>query len=118
MSKKHRKQQLPEVTVDSPTVAAVVKEAEAIAEEAESKEPKVTELKPGEGMGAPVALRQRVELEYECESCGSKFLSHRARQGEKFCVVCVELRRALKGFLKRGLSEDQILERSQKLLAK
>lgn len=60
--------------------------------------------------------KQKVELTYKCDCCGIKFLSHRARQGEKLCQNCVELRRALKGFLKRGLSEAEVLKRAKKML--
>lgn len=78
-------------------------------------EEKVTQLKPGEGPES-TPLRQPVQLTYKCDCCGSDFESHRARQGEKLCVNCVELRRALKGFTKRGISAAEVLKRSEKLL--
>jgi methionyl-tRNA synthetase len=56
------------------------------------------------------------EIGYRCEVCGRQFSSGRERKGEKLCVDCIELRRALKGFLKRGLTEAQILERARKVL--
>ena len=87
--------------------AVAVKEPEA----------KVTKLEPGEGMSdEPTALKPKVEITYTCDCCGQQFISHRARQDEKLCQDCVELRRALKGFLKRGLSEDELIKRGQKLL--
>ena len=58
----------------------------------------------------------KVAVTYKCQCCGKEFVSNRARSGEKLCVDCVELRRALKGFLKRGLVEAEVLKRSKKLL--
>ena len=148
MAKKHRSRRnkvtVPETTVDSPLAETVEEEAQAIVEEDpivaeefepiisaetgepvgiedleidEAEGPKVTKLEPGEG-SEPVAWRPKVELEYACECCGDKFASHRARQGEKLCADCVGLRRGLKGFLKRGLDEKEILKRAGKLLAR
>jgi len=59
---------------------------------------------------------EKVSVTYKCECCGNEFVSHRARTGEKLCSNCIELRRALKGFLKRGLSEAEVLKRGKKLL--
>ena len=58
----------------------------------------------------------KVQLTYKCDCCHSEFVSHRARAGEKLCSDCIELRRALKGFLKHGLSEADVLKRGKKLL--
>jgi len=55
-------------------------------------------------------------VDYKCDCCGKAFISHRNRAGEKLCQDCVELRRALKGFLKRGLSEAEILKRGKAML--
>ena len=55
-------------------------------------------------------------VEMKCDCCGVKFESGRNRVGEKLCKDCVELRRALKGFLKRGLSEVEVLKRGKKML--
>lgn len=63
-----------------------------------------------------VQEKKVVELEMKCECCGRKFVSHRARTGEKLCKDCVELRRALKGFVKRGLSPAEVLKRSKKMI--
>ena len=59
---------------------------------------------------------QQVKVSYKCGCCGEEFESHRARTGEKLCANCIELRRALKGFLKRGLSSEEVLKRGKKLL--
>ena len=55
-------------------------------------------------------------VKMQCDCCGKGFESGRERKGEKLCVDCVELRRALKGFLKRGLSKVEVMKRSKKLL--
>lgn len=60
--------------------------------------------------------KQKVQVTYSCDCCGAKFISNRARQGEKLCVNCIELRRALKGFLKRGLSAAEVMKRGKKLI--
>ena len=60
--------------------------------------------------------RVTVELQYKCDACGAQFTSHKTRTGEKLCANCIELRRALKGFLKRGLSSEEVLKRGKKLL--
>jgi len=59
---------------------------------------------------------ERKQVSYNCDCCGKEFQSNRERKGEKLCVDCIELRRALKGFLKRGLSEPEVLKRAKKLL--
>lgn len=56
------------------------------------------------------------EIGYTCECCGATFNSGRERKGEKLCVNCIELRRALKGFVKRGLTEAEILKRAKIVL--
>jgi len=53
---------------------------------------------------------------YECGCCGKEFESHRVRNGEKLCKECIELRRALKGFLKAGLTSEELIAKAQKLL--
>ena len=60
--------------------------------------------------------RVKVVLQYKCDCCEEQFESHRARSGEKLCVNCIGLRRALKGFLKAGLSSEEVLKRGRKLL--
>ena len=55
-------------------------------------------------------------VDYKCDCCKAAFISNRNRTGEKLCVDCVELRRALKGFVKRGLSEVTVASRAKKLL--
>jgi len=60
--------------------------------------------------------RKVVVIEMKCECCGTQFISNRARSGEKLCKDCVELRRALKGFLKRGLGAAEVLKRGRKML--
>jgi len=60
--------------------------------------------------------RQKVVLQYKCDCCKEQFESHRARSGEKLCASCIGLRRALKGFLKAGLSSEELLKRGKKLL--
>ena len=59
---------------------------------------------------------QQVKVSCKCGCCGEEFESHRARTGEKLCADCIGLRRALKGFLKRGLSSEEVLKRGKKLL--
>jgi len=54
---------------------------------------------------------------YTCGCCGEDFVSHRVRNGEKLCKECIELRRALKGFLKQGLTSEALLAKAEKLLA-
>ena len=58
----------------------------------------------------------KVTVDYICDCCGQGFVSNRARSGEKLCVDCIELRRSLKGFLKRGLSSAEVIKRGRKLL--
>lgn len=94
---------------NNPGPVAVVEEPKVV----EAAEPQVTHLEPGEGTEV---AKTKVEITYECECCGKSFISGRARQGEKLCVDCIEIRRALKGFLKRGLNEAEILKRGRKLL--
>ena len=55
-------------------------------------------------------------VECKCGCCGVKFESGVARGGERLCKDCVELRRALKGFLKRGLEPVEVMKRGRKLL--
>jgi len=55
-------------------------------------------------------------VNYECGCCGETFESHRVRNGEKLCKECIELRRALKGFLKAGLTSKELIAKAQKLL--
>lgn len=70
-----------------------------------------------EQTGQQTAVEQKSkQQEYVCDCCGKKFTSNRVRQGEKLCVDCVELRRALKGFIKRGLSAAEVLKRGKKLI--
>lgn len=61
-------------------------------------------------------VQQKQQHTYKCDCCGKDFVSNRARQGEKLCVDCVELRRALKGFVKRGLTATTVINRAKKLL--
>lgn len=55
-------------------------------------------------------------IEYKCDCCGKTFTSKVERKGDKLCLDCIELRRALKGFLNRGLTKEQVLSRATKLL--
>ena len=57
-----------------------------------------------------------MELKMKCDCCGSPFVSKKVRAGDKLCLDCVELRRALKGFMKRGLSKEVILKRAAKMI--
>jgi len=57
-----------------------------------------------------------MELKMKCDCCGSPFVSKKVRAGDKLCLDCVELRRALKGFVKRGLSKEVILKRAAKMI--
>lgn len=59
---------------------------------------------------------EKVAIKYTCDCCKGEFESHRVRSGEKLCVNCIEIRRALKSFVKRGLGEDEIIKRGKKLL--
>ena len=63
-----------------------------------------------------VGERKAVVIDMKCDCCGKQFISNRARSGEKLCKDCVELRRALKGFLKRGLEAAEIMKRGRKML--
>ena len=56
-------------------------------------------------------------VNYECACCGNEFESHRVRNGEKLCKDCIELRRALKSFLKTGLSSEELIAKAERLLA-
>lgn len=61
--------------------------------------------------------RQRVEITYKCDCCGSEFHSGRARHVERLCQDCIEIRRCLRPFIeKRGLTVGQVLTRAGKLL--
>lgn len=53
---------------------------------------------------------------YKCGCCGTEFGSYVNKAGPRLCQNCVELRRALKGFLKRGLSAAEVMKRGKKLL--
>ena len=61
-------------------------------------------------------VAEKKVVEYTCNCCGEKFDSHRVRSGEKLCFDCVGLRRALKSFTKRGLSNVEVMKRGRKLL--
>ena len=60
--------------------------------------------------------RTKVLGTYKCSCCGKEFGSYVNKAGERLCKDCVELRRALKGFLKRGLQPAEVLKRGKKLL--
>ena len=57
----------------------------------------------------------RKTVNYICACCGTKFISGRAKE-EILCLGCIELRRTLRAFQKRGLSSEEILKRAKKLL--
>ena len=61
-------------------------------------------------------VQEKKVVKMQCDCCGREFESGRERKGEKLCVDCVELRRSLKGFLKRGLTKVEVMKRSRKLL--
>ena len=61
-------------------------------------------------------MEAKKKVAMKCDCCGKEFESGRERKGEKLCVDCVELRRSLKGFLKRGLTAVEVMKRSRKLL--
>ena len=58
----------------------------------------------------------RKTVDYVCTCCGTKFISGRAKE-EELCSLCIELRRSLRGFVKRGVSVPEVLERASKLLS-
>lgn len=60
--------------------------------------------------------QEKVAGTYKCNCCGKEFQSKVNKAGDRLCQDCVELRRALKGFLKRGLSEAEVMKRGRKLL--
>ena len=62
----------------------------------------------------PVAVKTTIT--YKCDCCGADFESRRVRSGDKLCLDCIELRRALKGFIGRGLSPEEVIKRSHDLL--
>ena len=64
-----------------------------------------------------VEQRAKVEIACKCACCRKDFTSYANRAGERLCKDCVELRRALKGFLKRGLTGAEVMKRGKKLLA-
>ena len=55
-------------------------------------------------------------VQCKCGCCGKGFESKVERKEERLCKDCVELRRALKGFLKRGLEAKEVVKRGRKLL--
>jgi len=57
------------------------------------------------------------QVTYKCDCCKQEFVSGRERKGEKLCAECIGFRRFLKGLLKRGVSEEQVLRRAKKLVA-
>ena len=61
-------------------------------------------------------VQEKKVVKMQCDCCGREFNSGRERKGEKLCVDCVELRRSLKGFLKRGLSATEVMKRARKML--
>lgn len=74
------------------------------------------ETKPAVAAEGTQWQRPKVELTYKCECCGRDFISHRARQGEKLCAECIGLRRSLKGFVKGGLTDAEVIKRGKTLL--
>ena len=60
----------------------------------------------------------KVEIKYTCDCCGGEFPSGRVRSGDKLCAECIGLRRTLKSYINHGLSIDEVLQRSAKLLNK
>lgn len=66
----------------------------------------------------PISAAQaagRKTIDYTCVCCGEKFVSGRAKE-EILCATCIELRRTLRSFEKRGLSKEEVLGRARKLL--
>ena len=57
----------------------------------------------------------RRTIDYVCTCCGIKFVSGRTK-AEVLCIDCIELRRTLRAFEKRGLEKKAILERAGRLL--
>ena len=57
----------------------------------------------------------RKTTDYTCVVCGIEFVSGRTKD-EILCLDCVELRRALRGFEKRGIPKKEVLERAKRLL--
>jgi len=57
----------------------------------------------------------RKTIVYTCTCCGKEFESGRSKE-EILCIDCIELRRTLRAFQKRGLSKEDILRRAKHLL--
>lgn len=69
-----------------------------------------------QGEAGAVTAQAKVELTYSCDCCGGPFKSGRIRNGEKLCVNCIEIRRSLNGFVKRGMTASEVLSRAKQLL--
>ena len=68
-----------------------------------------------------VEKMEEVEVEekgqkFNCGVCGVAWSSKVKRSGMRLCEVCVELRRMLNGFGKRGLEVEELRKRVEKIL--
>lgn len=67
---------------------------------------------------SPISAAQaagRKTINYVCTCCGVEFVSGRVKE-EILCLDCIELRRTLRAFEKRGIEKEQILDRARRLL--
>ena len=53
---------------------------------------------------------------FNCGVCGVEWESKVKRSGVRLCVECVELRRSLNGFVRRGMGVDVLSDRVGKIV--
>ena len=53
---------------------------------------------------------------FDCGVCGREWESKVKRSGLRLCVECVEMRRAVNGFVKRGLELGDVNVRLEKVV--
>ena len=53
---------------------------------------------------------------FNCGICNIEWHSKVKRAGMRLCEICVELRRALNGFTRRGLETEELRTRVEKIL--
>ena len=66
--------------------------------------------------GVEVVKDGKKVITYKCDECHVAFDSRKVREGDKLCKDCIEIRRALKGFIKRGLTAETIVKRGAHML--
>ena len=71
----------------------------------------------GSSAVAVVATPEVKEYTFDCATCGQKWSFKINRSGVKRCKDCAEIRRALNGFLNRGITVKDLMARVESVLA-